>query len=37
MGGSVTEGVGFWGDPDTMFAYYAALRRVLDILRGGQA
>jgi hypothetical protein len=37
FGAAAQHGVGFGGDPDTMFAYYAALRRVLEILRGGHA
>jgi hypothetical protein len=33
FGAASQHGVGFGGDPETMYAYYAALRRVLDILR----
>jgi len=37
FGAASQHGVGFGGDVETMYAYYAALRRVLDILRGGHA
>lgn len=37
FGAAAQHGVGFGGDPETMYAYYAALRRVLEILRGGHA
>jgi hypothetical protein len=33
FGAAAQHGVGFGGDVETMYAYYAALRRVLDILR----
>ena len=33
FGAAAQHGVGFSGDVETMYAYYAALRRVLDILR----
>ena len=37
FGASLHHAVSLGGDPETLFAYYGALRRVIEILRGARA